>query len=350
MISSFESSLSQLSIHKAGNKLLYESLTLAEHCLKIEDDTLEFLLKQYFLSPFERINEIYRLFHPTDDITLNEVNHFADQIFNSPKTFHKNSQQLAKHLYDISNHPKIKAGEVYFAYFDNLQIEGELLNAIGIFKSESKESYLKVLQQGKDFQLNYEEEAINIKKLDKGCLIFNTEKEKGFKVAVIDQTNQSEAIYWKDNFLKVKLRDDTHSFTNNFLKLTKQFITSTLPQEQEISKTDQVDFLNKSVNYFKENETLDINDFQATVFQDKELIKSFQHFGSKYSDENNIDIADKFEISDQAVKKQARAFKRVLKLDKNFDIYIHGNKELIEKGYDAKKGKNFYKIYFDEEE
>ena len=38
-----------------------------------------------------------------------------------------------------------------------------------------------------------------------------------------------------------------------------------------------------------------------------------------------------------------------LKLDKNFHIYIHGNRELIEKGYDEARGEHFYKIYFKEE-
>ena len=48
------------------------------------------------------------------------------------------------------------------------------------------------------------------------------------------------------------------------------------------------------------------------------------------------EIADNFEISAQAVKRQARIFKSVLKLDKNFHIYIHGNRELIEKGFDRR--------------
>jgi hypothetical protein len=54
-------------------------------------------------------------------------------------------------------------------------------------------------------------------------------------------------------------------------------------------------------------------------------------------------------ISGTAVKKQARVFKSVLKLDKNFHIYIHGNKELIEKGYDEQLQMNYYKVYFKEE-
>lgn len=35
---------------------------------------------------------------------------------------------------------------------------------------------------------------------------------------------------------------------------------------------------------------------------------------------------------------------------KIFHIYIHGNKNLIEKGFDEEKSMNFYKVYFKEEQ
>ncbi|WP_317169152.1 hypothetical protein [Mucilaginibacter humi] len=44
----------------------------------------------------------------------------------------------------MANHPNIKSGELYVAYFKDVQIEGNLLEAVGIFKSENKETYLKV--------------------------------------------------------------------------------------------------------------------------------------------------------------------------------------------------------------
>jgi hypothetical protein len=58
---------------------------------------------------------------------------------------------------------------------------------------------------------------------------------------------------------------------------------------------------------------------------------------------------NEFEISPHAVKKQARVFKSVIKLDKNFHIYIHGDRQLIEKGYDDALQKHYYKIYFEQE-
>ena len=69
----------------------------------------------------------------------------------------------------------------------------------------------------------------------------------------------------------------------------------------------------------------------------------------EFKHEITLDLNPLFKISKEMVKKQARIFKSVLKLDKNFHVYIHGNTNLIEKGYDEHVGKHFYKIYFDEE-
>jgi hypothetical protein len=48
------------------------------------------------------------------------------------------------------------------------------------------------------------------------------------------------------------------------------------------------------------------------------------------------------------VKRQARIFKSVLKLDKNFHIYIHGDRNKIEHGVDE-SGRKFYKIFYEQE-
>lgn len=351
MITFFEATLAELSIHRIGNKLQDEFYVLSENSMHIEDEMLNQLLLQYFLSPYEKINEIYRFTHPNNDLNLNEVYHFAAEIFANGTVFHDNSKKLATYLYEIANHPKIKSGELYVAYFENVQIEGDLHDAIGIFKSETKESYLKVYPEQSGFGLSYEQDAININKLDKGCLIFNTDKEEGFKVAVIDQTNRStEAVYWKDEFLQLKVRNDNYNQTQNVLGVYKNFVTQKLDDDFEISKTDKIDLLNRSMKYFKEKDSFDMDEFSNEVIANKEGIESFKNYKKNYEEEFDMPIADQFDISDAAVKKQAKAFKSILKLDKNFHIYIHGNKELIEKGFDDDRSMNFYKVYFKDEQ
>ena len=350
MVTYFEASLEQLSIHYTGFKLQDELYRLSDRPLVISDATLNGLLMQYFVKPFEKINEVYRLSHPSGNLGLNELHHFATEIFSKPDFFHENSIQIAKHLYDVSSHPKIKPGELYVVYFNDLQIEGTLHQAIGIFKSETKEAYLKVQSAEDGFMLEYEQEAINIKKLDKGCLILNTEKEEGYKVAVIDQTNASEASYWMDDFLKLSIRNDSYNQTNTTLNIYKKFITTQVDEEFSVSKTDKIDLLNRSIKYFKEKEQFNMDEFSNEVIGYEEGIESFKKYKKNYEQEFDTPIDESFAINTSAVKKQARAYKSILKLDKNFHIYIHGNKDLIEKGFDEEKNMNFYKVYFREEQ
>jgi len=350
MIAAFEATLSQISIHRVGNKLLDEFYALSDNPIAINDEVLAKLLMQYFLQPFEKVNEVYRFMHSSDDLNLNELFHFCTAIFDDPATFHATSQQITRYLFENTNHPKIKSGELYVSYLKNVQLEGELLDAIGIFKSETKETYLKVYPDTGGFNLEYEEDGININKLDKGCLVFNTEKEEGYKVLVIDQTNRSgEAVYWKDDFLKLKIRNDSFNQTSNTLSIYKNFVSEKLDDQFELTKTDKIDLLNKSMKYFKDNERFDLDEFSDEVLGNPKAIESFKSYKSQYEQDHETEIASSFDISNAAVKKQSRVYKSILKLDKNFHIYIHGNKDLIEKGFDDDKAMNYYKVYFKEE-
>ena len=90
-----------------------------------------------------------------------------------------------------------------------------------------------------------------------------------------------------------------------------------------------------------------MEEFTNEVFAQSEVIDSFNKYKENYEQDRDLEIADSFTISEAAVKKQVRAFKSVIKLDKNFHIYVHGNRNLIEQGEDE-KGK-FYKVYYQEE-
>jgi hypothetical protein len=340
--------IEKVAAHQVGNKVNDELLLLSDSVLDISDDRLRELLVKYFLPPFS-VEEFFSFSFSNEDFTLNPLYTYCSQIFDSEKLFHKTSINIAKHLYEVSIHPQIKSGDLFIVLFSGISVNNRTHKAIGIFKSEANQQFLKLRLSNRQFSLNYDD-GINIEKLDKGCLIFDMDKEQGYKLCVVDNLNKGQdAQFWKNNFLMVRQFNDSYNFTKNFLTAAKDFIVNRLPSEFEVERTEQIDYLNKSVNYFKEKETFSIKDFEKDVFEDNNIIKSFRKFGSSYLDQNNIDIADTFEISPAAVKKQERIFKSVVKLDKNFHLYIHGNTDLLEKGYDARKGKHYYKIYFDEE-
>lgn len=339
--------IDQIIIHQVGNKTNDEDLTISKSQLEAGDARLEELLIKYFLHPFSN-TEFYNFTFSNGDFKLNPLYQFAKTIFSPKGDFKDTSIDIARHLYEIAVHPQIKSGDLFIATFSGIRADNVPVNALGIFKSENRQPFLKVNRKSNAFDLQYED-GINIDKLDKGCLVLNAAKENGYKVCVIDKSNKSaEAQYWKETFLNVKPLQDEYHYTKEFLGITKQYITRQLSDEFEVSKADQIDLLNKSVEYFKSKDEFDKKEFEQEVFGDKELIKSFREFDQTYREENAVELSDNFEISTQAVKKQIRAFKSVLKLDKNFHIYIHGDKELIEQGVEE-DGRKYYKIYYKEE-
>ena len=340
--------LKKLIIHRVGNKTSDEGYKLSDEVIDMKSDPdLARILTDYFLKPFEQ-TPFYNFTHASS-LDLNEAHSLASKMFGNGAAFVKSSQEIGKILYGYSTHPKIRNGELYVAYFKNCFLHDKEVDAIGIFKSENKDTFLKPDFDGENYQVAYED-GVNINKLDKGCLILNSDREKGYVVTMVDNLNKSnEAQYWKDEFLKLRPADDDYHTTQNYLDVCKNFVTTQLEQEYEVNKTDKIDFLNKTVAYFKENDAFDEDHFLEQVFADNDVIQSFKSYKDIYAAEKEVALVDAFDISNAAVKKQSRVFKSVLKLDKNFHIYIHGNKELIEKGFDAKMGKSFYKIYFDEE-
>ena len=305
------------------------------------------MLTKYFLSSFNE-NEHYHFTH-ISDINLNEIFTYITTIFENPASFISTSALIATFLHSKSTHARVKEGEVYIAKFDQVPFGSEYKQAIGIFKSENKESFLKVFTHGQSLEV-ISEEGININKLDKGCLVFRNDKELGYTVCIVDSTNkQKEAQYWISDFLQVEPNNDSYNNTDKYLGMCKQFITNEYAEKFEISKSEQVDLLNRSLDYFKTKDQFSLDEFSTEVMHHPEVIDTFKEYKKTYETVKEFEMEDKFDIHLSAVKKQAKVFKAVVKLDKNFHIYIHGRNDLIEKGYDERTGKHFYKLYFDEE-
>ncbi len=352
------SSIKAVAIHRVGNKETDEGYVLSDRLQRL-NEMLQDLLVGYFVSPF-KVEEYYNLYDD-DNVLMNPVFQSATAIFEDNTTLLDESKNIARHLYDACTHPNIKAGDLFVVYFSECMLNGETIDAVGIFKAENKSQFLKVTHDEEEwdsadgsrsatalFKIDVDK-GIDISRLDKGAIIFNTEKEKGYVVSIVDSTNRGmDAVYWKDNFLRVRQRQDEYYNTHQVMQAYKQFVTKELPQQYEnVSKASQAEMLNRSMDFFKQNDSFDMDDFTRDVIGQPEVIDSFNQYRSHYEEENDVQIADNFAISDGAVKKQSRSYKSVIKLDKNFHIYVHGDRKLIEQGEDE-KGK-YYKVYYNEE-
>jgi hypothetical protein len=339
--------LHKVIVHKVGNPTRGEQLRLSENPLTLNDELVRQLLTKYFLSPFNE-QELFRLTH-LSDVALNEVYSYAQKLFSQPEDFVAISGLLAQFLYSRSTHARVKHGELYVALLQEVPFENGYVTALGIFKSENKDTFLKVLEHGTSFEV-ISEDGININKLDKGCLIFKTLEADGYRACVVDNTNkQQDAQYWVQDFLQVAPVANEYRHTNEYLTLCKQFATQEMPEHFEVTKGQQIDLMQRSLDYFKEKEQFNLQEFAEEVIHHPEMVDQFMQFKDNYARSKNVEMEAAFDINLSAVKKQQRVYKSVLKLDRNFHIYIHGRRDLIERGYDEATGKHYYKVYFDEE-
>lgn len=340
MIAFEEASIQGLVLHHVAED--DARTVISDHLFNYGGDDEEAVMKKVFLKPFAGSAFTFEFAH--------EVNLEYNVLFNLVKSIHEggdfvsHSADIVQHLISTSTHHNIKDGDLFVAKFKNLTLNNEYYDAIGIYKYEDKDSFLETSFTNKKSSLTFRK-GIGSRKPDKACLVVFTEKP--YTILVIDN-NSSDTEYWHADFIRHKPKNDHVNSTNNFLTITRDYIKDQVRADFDMTKAEQIDLLNRSVEYFKTHENFDKKEFEEEVFYHENIIDSFRKFDESYRSQHEVEVSDQFAISPVAVKKQARIFKSVLKLDKNFHIYIHGGRELIEQGVDE-RGRKFYKIYYNEE-
>lgn len=195
MIDISSAEIAKIIVHRVGNRIREEGYSLSNQEVKRTKDIDDTFLRHY-LAPLVRSNDIYGFYHESD-IGLNAVYHFTNQVFAEPSSFSEQSQNIAKHLYSASTHPKISSGELIIIFFTGLIVDGVTCDALGIYRIETKDSYLDVDDDSGAFQL-IERTGISLEKMQKGALVLSTDN----RVFAIDSLSQ-KTKYWMESFLKI---------------------------------------------------------------------------------------------------------------------------------------------------
>lgn len=349
MINLFNTHIESLSLHRVGNKSRNESVSISERSLPLNDEIVP-LLKEYFLKPFRDHEEVYYQFAHDVHLDYHDMFGMANDIFANPNRAHNISKKIAKHLFEQSNHPHIKGGELYVAYLTNLSIDNNVVDAVGIFKSEIKTDFLQFEDRGNTIDLLLQR-GINLNKLDKGCLIFNYKKDDGYKILTLDN-NRYDARYWLEHFLSVDAFQDENFITKKYLKFCQDFAKDVvLPAED---KKEEVMFMNRSVNFFAKNDEFEETKFLNEVLDNPDLVPEFKHYKAEKAPKYSIEDVTAFAIANAAVTDARKKIKNVINLDTNIQIkmdFINPDsaEKFIEKGWDEEKQMYYYLVYFNKE-
>lgn len=340
MIAFEEASIQGLVLHHVSED--ESRRVISDHLFIFGSDDEDAVMKRVFLKPFSTHAYTFEFAHEVS-LEYNVLFNLVKQI-NEDADFVSRSADIANHLVATSTHHNIKDGDLFVARFRNIRLNNEYYNAVGIFKYEDKDSFMETSFSSKKSSLSFRK-GIGTRKPEKACLVVFTEEP--YTILVIDN-NSEDTEYWHREFIRHRPKSDHVNHTNDILTMTRDYIKDRFRSDFEVTRAEQIDLMNRSVEYFKTHEQFDKKEFESEVLYHENIIDSFRKFDEVYRAQHDLDLTDQFAISPMAVKKQARIFKSVLKLDKNFHIYIHGGRDFIERGVDE-NGRKYYKIYYNEE-
>ena len=344
MIDVSEARIESLVIHRVFNQASDQSNKFANEEVTLSSEMKELLMRFFFssLNP----GEIYNFYAGAME-EPESVCSCARALFDGEAEFMQTSVSIAEILHDVAKHPQVKDGDLYVVRFSGCRVDGTEVDSLGLFKSEVKETFIHLVEDDRGFHIE-RGEGFSVNKMDKGCLICNAERDKGFILSVFDTTGKGrKAAFWIEDFLDARLQRDSKFYTENTVKSVKEFITKELPKKKEVSKDEELSVMDKTMEYFRDKERFDRREYEETVFADDETRREFSEFLSCRND--GLDDWNQFPISEEGVKKSTKFLKKVIKLDKDFSIYVHGSGNFMQKGFDKEYGLKYYKFFYTEE-
>lgn len=332
MIDFSSARIQTVSAAKVGSKRLYDGFSKLTTITP--NEVMEELLVGFFQKTFSGIEEFF-YFEPESKV----YQAIKDQQFTT----------LINHLYDNSDYPKYQSGELVIAKFEDIILDGEGVEAIGLWKINSKEYSFRPASATEN-TIIAETYCIPLK-AEAVALVLLMEEVEGYRVLALDKiTKKGDRSFWLDGFLRLKPIEDDYFQTRRHIALTQDFIENKIRFGHGLNRIDQIDLMNRAALYFKEFDEYEVQDFVKNVFANEEIGEAYTAYRKELETSLAVKLEENFTISRQAVKKEVGMLSNSIKLDKNFKINLLSRRDLVERGFDEGKGMKYYKVYFENEE
>lgn len=324
-------------IQIVGNKTRGEGLSSASSLADVSDssDFLTKLIEKSFTM------DDLKCFSYIESVELNPVYQFASKIFNDNETFLKQSVNIATYLYDQSVHPNIRSGELYVLLLE-CEYKKTAVDAMAILKSEKKDPFLATDNDGREISVRtiY---GTGMKGLDKGCLILNVDRENGYVVGTVDNTNNgSDAQYWTDSFLHVTDCEDDYHQTVKLMDMCKGFVK----QQDDISDIERAIAAKRTADVFASGETIQVDALADLICQDDKQKQEFAAYRKAFEKQNG-GFAEEVNVVKKAAIRKPVTKMTTLKLGADFEVKVLNPEAKIEGGVDKKSGKKYYTLYYE---
>lgn len=350
----------RLILAKVGRPQHDEPLQTSKHIYEVPESDRE-LLTSIFLKPFKNLSG--HRFHHHSSLEKHEMNALSAAIFDGGGDLLEKGCEIAKRLYSKSNHPNIKSGDLCIAVIDDVEIDGEAVQAICILKSESVTPFLSISTRDGDLEL-HTEQGINPEKIDKGCLILNSNPHKGYHVLTFDRSG-AESRFWVRDFLGVVPVTDASFLTHKYADMAVAVVEKARREQQEQREAeassdddtppwDTCSQKGEALAFFEGRESFSLPEFEEQVLKTPEAVATFRKHRAEVEAEHGHAFDESFEISKKDLNKAKKKIGTVMKLDTGVELHFKHSfaaqtESILERGFDTTKGMKFVKVFYNDD-
>lgn len=341
-----DAELVTMSLARVGNPLRKEPLQTSKRLCSIPSEDSE-LLTHCFLKSFRSL--VLHHLSGEGEEGGNLLAEYATSIFEQNDNLLEFGAKIAKHLYSTSNHPNIKQGDLCTALINDVEVDGQAAQAISIIKSESKVPFLQISEEDGDLTLRTQH-GIYPDKIDKGCLIINHGREKGYLVYLFDKSGNTQ--FWNREFVgAVPVKSDDY-LTRRYTELCADFAKKGMDEDTESDA--RADMARKAVDYFHDAEQFEFGDFKTAALNDPEMEEQFDAFKTAFEEEDGVALDESFTVSKPVAEKAKKKADSRMRLDVGVEMRFSPQllkvyDTFIEKAYDEEKRMNYVKVYYHQE-
>ncbi len=134
--------LEHAAIHFVGNKNNEEGVFISEEELWLDQTENSNAIKKLCTSPFSA-GETWAFTH-SSELGMNEVFVFCQRLFQNSAETLSISAELAKLLYEKSDHPQVKSGEFMICLLSDCYFQNQSVKGIVFCKMENKDLFVRL--------------------------------------------------------------------------------------------------------------------------------------------------------------------------------------------------------------
>ena len=192
MVIGKEAQIEEFALHRIGAgdaPSVFSDFTVT---LKGEEE--QDFLRKLFLKPFANMAFTSEFTHAVS-LEYNVLHGLCAEI-HAGKDLLKCSEEIARHLIDVSQHHQINGGDLYVAKFSGVQVGSAVYDAVGIYKFDEKEVFIESKLASGGIELSMKR-GLGTNKPNKAVLVLFTEGTP--TLFVIDNNNSTEL--WQKDFI-----------------------------------------------------------------------------------------------------------------------------------------------------